>query len=163
MTKQAKIENVEIQALSRRSFLVGTGAASIGVAFGPLARRAFAAAAPYGAGAWVTIAADNTITIVSPASEMGQGSMTSVPILIAEELDADWRHVRFASADDNQPKVYGNPVWGNTLTTYGSGTIRGIIVVVFRGRIVAPQRLCGVSQGGIGHSLFAGDHRCVVE
>jgi isoquinoline 1-oxidoreductase beta subunit len=128
MTKQTKIANVEIQALSRRAFLVGTGAASIGVAFGPLAKRAFAAAAPYRPGAWVTIAADNTITIVSPASEMGQGSMTSVPVLIAEELDADWRHVRFASADDNQPKVYGNPVWGNTLTTYGSGTIRGYYV-----------------------------------
>jgi isoquinoline 1-oxidoreductase beta subunit len=125
MTKQMKIETIETQALSRRSFLVGTGAASVGVAFGPLASRAFAAAAPYQAGAWVTIGADNSITVVSPASEMGQGSMTSVPVLIAEELDADWRRVRFASADDNQPKVYGNPVWGDTLTTYGSGTIRG--------------------------------------
>ena len=125
MTKQAKIENIVTTALSRRAFLVGTGATSIGVAFGPLAKHAFAATAPYHAGAWITIGTDNTITIVSPASEMGQGSMTSVPVLIAEELDADWRRVRFASADDNQPKVYGNPVWGNTLTTYGSGTIRG--------------------------------------
>jgi isoquinoline 1-oxidoreductase beta subunit len=40
-------------------------------------------------------------------------------------MDADWNRVRFAAADDNEPKTYGNPVWGNTLTTYGSGTIRG--------------------------------------
>jgi len=125
MTKHSKIEKIETAALSRRSFLVGTGAVSIGVAFGPLASRAFAATTPYKAGAWVTIGTDNLITIVSPASEMGQGSMTSVPVLIAEELDADWRKVRFAAAPDNEPKTYGNPVWGNTLTTYGSGTIRG--------------------------------------
>ena len=125
MTQQTKIETIAITAVSRRAFLIGTGATSIGVAFGPLAKHAFGATAPYKAGAWITIGTDNTITIVSPASEMGQGSLTSVPVLIAEELDADWRRVRFASADDNQPKVYGNPVWGNTLTTFGSGTIRG--------------------------------------
>ena len=125
MTTQTKIEKIETAVVSRRMFLVGTGAASIGVAFGPLTKRALAAMSPYQATAWVTIGTDNSITIVSPASEMGQGSMTSVPVLIAEELDADWRRVRFASAPDNQPKVYGNPVWGNTMTTYGSGTIRG--------------------------------------
>ena len=44
--------------------------------------------------AWVTIGADDIITIMSPAAEMGQGTFTSLPLVIAEEMDADWSHVR---------------------------------------------------------------------
>ena len=39
---------------------------------------------------WISIAPDGTITIMAAATEMGQGSMTSLPLVIAEELDADW-------------------------------------------------------------------------
>src|SRR5260370_40449459 len=39
---------------------------------------------------WLTIATDGTITIVSPAAEMGQGTFTTLPAGIPEELDADW-------------------------------------------------------------------------
>jgi isoquinoline 1-oxidoreductase beta subunit len=122
MTKRMKIET---QVLSRRSFLVGTGASGIVVAFGALPKSALSATGSYKATPWVTIGADNIVTIISPASEMGQGSLTSVPMIIAEELDADWSRVRLAAAPDNDPKTYGNPVWGNTMTTFGSGTIRG--------------------------------------
>jgi len=48
--------------------------------------------------AWIKIAKDNRITIVVPESEMGQGVMTSIPMMIADELDADWQMVTYEQA-----------------------------------------------------------------
>lgn len=48
--------------------------------------------------AWVRIAKDNTITVIVPHSEMGQGIHTSLPMMLAEELDADWTLVRMEQA-----------------------------------------------------------------
>ena len=56
----------------------------------------------------ISIGTDDTITIMSPATEMGQGSMTSLPLIIAEELDADWNKVRIVPAPAIDA-IYGNP------------------------------------------------------
>src|SRR5476649_2706904 len=108
------------RALSRRSFLVTTGAVSIAVSFGALPTDAFAAAGTsataFKPGAWVTIGADGIITIVSPASEMGQGVMTTVPLLIAEDMDADWKKVRIVQSP-NDAKIFGNALFGGSMTT----------------------------------------------
>ncbi len=55
---------------------------------------------------WVRIAADGTVTILTAGAEMGQGSMTGLPLILAEELDCDWSKVKieWCPAD---PKVYG--------------------------------------------------------
>jgi isoquinoline 1-oxidoreductase beta subunit len=56
--------------------------------------------------AWVRIAPDGTVTILSTGAEMGQGSMTSLPLILADEMDADWSKVKieWAPAD---PTTYG--------------------------------------------------------
>jgi isoquinoline 1-oxidoreductase beta subunit len=71
--------------------------------------------------AWVTIRTDGIVSIMSPAAEMGQGSRTSLALIIAEELDADWArvHVVMSPLDD---KVYGNPRYG-IMYTAGSASV----------------------------------------
>jgi isoquinoline 1-oxidoreductase subunit beta len=97
--------------VSRRGFV--KGAAGLTFAFslsGSLVGRMGEALAADAAklNAWVTIGADNTITILCPMAEMGQGVLTSLPLILAEELDADWSKVKTDFAPPN-PKVYGNP------------------------------------------------------
>src|ERR1700745_2478042 len=71
---------------------------------------------------WVTIATDAAISIMSPATEMGQGSMTSLPLILAEELDADWDKVRTVPVPVIE-KLYGNPAFGGSITTAGSTAV----------------------------------------
>ena len=47
---------------------------------------------------WVKLAPDGTVTVIVPHSEMGQGVHTSLPMMLAEELDADWSQVRMEQA-----------------------------------------------------------------
>src|SRR5258708_31007706 len=84
--------------VSRRQIM--TGAASLTFALALDAGSPVDAAVPDGDGTstrfspWVSIAPDGTVSIMSAASEMGQGSMTSLPLILAEELAADWDKVR---------------------------------------------------------------------
>src|SRR2546426_9119899 len=110
--------------LSRRQVMIGAAGLSFAVALG---RRAGAATlAPERTGKalspWVSIAGDGTITIMSPATEMGQGSMTSLPLIIAEELDADWSRVRIVPAPPID-RIYGNPGFGGMMYTAGSNAV----------------------------------------
>src|SRR5258706_3088760 len=87
---------------TRRGFMVGAAGLSFGIAAGvPLDPAEAATAKPVALSPWVTIATDGTIAIMSPAAEMGQGSLTSLPLILAEELDADWAKVRIILAPPN--------------------------------------------------------------
>lgn len=125
-----RILQPQSRALSRRSFLVTAGGIGIAVAFGSLPDLACGAAmAPalegnFRPNAWITIAADGTVSIIAPAVEMGQGITTTLPLLVAEELDADWNRVRVVQAPSDA-KTYGNPGFYGIQLTGGSESTRG--------------------------------------
>ena len=126
MDNNFDMQTIESRALSRRSFLVSSGGVGVAVAFGALPEVAFGATGNNAlqAGAWVGVGTDGIVTIMAPASEMGQGVMTVLPLIIAEELDVDWRKVRTVQSPSHA-EVYGNPAWGGKLITYGSSTVFG--------------------------------------
>src|SRR5207302_1568269 len=111
--------------VSRRAFLETTAAAGAGLVIGfhlPAGGRfAAAAAAPFAPTAWLRISPDNSVLIVVDRSEMGQGVTTALPMLIAEELDADWTKVKIESAPAD--KAYTNPMFGMQ-GTGGSTSVR---------------------------------------
>ena len=119
---------VKTLSLSRRQFLLGSGGMAIGVAFGVPAltasKQARAQAAGLNPNQWVSISADGTVTIVSPASEMGQGTLTAMPLCLAEDLDADWSRVKVVQSAHN-PKLFGNKLFGGIMATGASRTTRG--------------------------------------
>src|SRR5208282_899478 len=81
----------------RRDFIKGATGLTFAFALGGgvLSRTGEAIAADASKlNAWVTIGADDTVTILCPAAEMGQGVWTSLPLVLAEELDADWTKVK---------------------------------------------------------------------
>jgi isoquinoline 1-oxidoreductase subunit beta len=101
-------------AVTRRQFVLAGAAAGgalvLGVALPRLLRR-HARAATRGAAqselnAYVRIAPDNSVTLVMPKVEMGQGTYTSLPMLIAEELEVDLDAIRVEAAPP-KPEVYG--------------------------------------------------------
>jgi isoquinoline 1-oxidoreductase subunit beta len=108
--------------ISRRGFMVGAAGLTFAVAAGaPEAFAARAAAKDVTVNPWVTISADGTVAIMSPAAEMGQGSLTSLPLILAEEMDADWAKVRVVVAPPND-EIYKNPQYGYMYTA-GSNAV----------------------------------------
>jgi isoquinoline 1-oxidoreductase beta subunit len=115
-------------AVSRRSFLTVSAAAGGGMllalSFPEHAEAALTAtkgaaeAHPNEAAinAYVTIGADNSITIMSKVPEIGQGIKTSLPMVIAEELDADWNMVHIVQAPLD-PKQFGAQFAGGSFST----------------------------------------------
>ncbi len=107
---------------TRRGFLAGAGAALVVGFTLPHAGRALAAEASFTPNAWLRITPDNRITVICGSAEMGQGVLTAIPQLMAEELDADWTTVRVEQAPANT--AFNNPAFGMQATG-GSTTVRG--------------------------------------
>lgn len=113
---------------TRRDFLRSGAAAGAGLVIGfhlPSGRIAVAAAeeaaAPGPFEAYLRIAPDDTVTVISAHMEMGQGIYNGVATLVAEELDADWSKIRVEGGFGN-PKAYGNLNWGGTVQGTGGST-----------------------------------------
>jgi isoquinoline 1-oxidoreductase subunit beta len=111
-------------ALSRRNFIKITGLAGGGLvlamSIGPGARRAMAqtaaGGATFNANPYVQIRPDNTIVLFAKNPEVGQGVKTSLPMIVAEELDADWQKVEVRQAVIDA-SLYGPQVAGGSTST----------------------------------------------
>lgn len=115
--------------LTRRQFIkmAGTGLA-IAVAATPSGFRLLSAAeemenngAAFRPSVWLEVRPDNSVLVTVNKSEMGQGVYTSLPMIVADELDADWKQVRMEPAPAGD--AYKDPNWG-TQSTGGSSSIR---------------------------------------
>ena len=133
MTSHRIIDLVESEGvdLSRRRFLTVSAAVGggllIGFRAGPSIGAAdaaqSAASPPFTPNAFVRIESDGQIVLTMPYVEMGQGTYTSIPMLIAEELEVDLKQVRLKHAPPDE-KLYANPLLG-VQATGNSNAIRG--------------------------------------
>ena len=128
--------------LSRRAFIVGSAAAGGGLAIGmrlPLGAGSADAQSAPAAGAeinaWVVVKPDDTCVIRIARSEMGQGTLTGLAQLVAEELECDWKKVTTESITPGQ-NLARKRVWGE-MGTGGSRGIRTSQDYVRRGGAVA--------------------------
>lgn len=156
-------------AVTRRGFLATGGAAAGAFAFGfsilpPRSALAQTPSAPSEVNAWVVVQPDDTVIIRIARAEMGQGSLTGLAQLVAEELECDWDKVRFELVKPAANRSRQN-VWRD-LSTGGSRAIRGSQEYVRRGGATARAMLvqaaadgwgvgaaqCTVSQGVITHA-----------
>ena len=121
-------QSVTKPVINRRDFLK-TGAAVgggllISLYLPGIARAANSSAtrliAPFAPNAFIRIGTDDSITVIVNKSEMGQGVYTSLPMLAAEELDADWSKVRFEPAPVDP--AYAHPVFGIQMTGGSTST-----------------------------------------
>jgi isoquinoline 1-oxidoreductase subunit beta len=112
--------------ISRRQVMIGAAGLTFAIALNGGSHADAAVPAGEASGVslspWASIAPDGTISVMSPATEMGQGSMTSLPLIFAEELDADWAKVRVVPAPIIE-RIYGNPAFGGTMYTAGSTAV----------------------------------------
>jgi len=114
--------------LSRRTFLQAGAAAGGGLMLSlslPFANSDAQAADADGftPNAFIRIQRDGQIVLTMPYVEMGQGTYTAIPMLIAEELEADLKQVRLEHAPPNE-KLYGNPLLGGIQATGNSNAVR---------------------------------------
>src|SRR5687767_637895 len=155
-------------ALNRRSFLQVTAAAGggllVGTYFSALSGTGkLTAAGSFEPNIWIKVNADDTVRIMLTMLEMGQGVMTSMPMLVAEELDFDWAKIKteWAGADPR----YGNPNFGGQQLTAGSNSVRGMWKVLREAGATArvmlvtaaaqtwgvPENTCSTDKGDVIH------------
>ncbi len=152
--------------VSRRSFLVGSAAAAGGLALGfniPFTGQAFAQSNSE-INAWVMVRPDETVVVRIGRVEMGQGTLTGLAQLVAEELECDWAKVTTEYPTPGQ-NVARSRVWGN-FQTAGSRGVRDSHDYMRKGGAAARQMLiqaaanewgvpageCTVAKGVINHS-----------
>lgn len=117
------MSDIIIENLSRRRFLQGSAGLTLGFCLPAIATaaagKASIATASFEPNAFLRIGSDNSVTVISKHLEMGQGTYTGLATILADELDADWKHVRVEGAAADA-KRYNNTFWGPAQGTGGS-------------------------------------------
>ena len=135
--------------LSRRSLLKGSAAAAGAFSFGfaiPFSSKAQAQGAVPEINAWVVVHPDDKVVIRIARSEMGQGTLTGLAQLVAEELDCDWAKVTTEYPTPGQ-NLARNRVWGN-FSTGGSRGVRESHEYVRKGGAAARMMLIQAAADG---------------
>jgi isoquinoline 1-oxidoreductase subunit beta len=160
-------DEAAVSHLDRRSFLASIAAVGGSLVLGfeiPFGTRAVhASVSPREITAWIVIEPDETVIIRVAKSEMGQGSFTALPMLVAEELECDWSKVRaeFAPPHENRKR---DRVWGNMSTgasrsisasqndlRHAGATARAMLIAAAAARWNVPMTECTAAQGVISH------------
>lgn len=137
-------------SITRRTFLKAAGF-TIAIAITPSGYRILSAKESeeamgrgFSPSIWLRVMPDNTVIITVNKSEMGQGVYTSLPMIIADELEADWKRVKFevAPAADG----YKDPVWG-AQATGGSSSIRHMYEPLRKAGAAAREMLVTAAAG----------------
>ncbi|HEX6070251.1 MAG TPA: xanthine dehydrogenase family protein molybdopterin-binding subunit [Longimicrobiaceae bacterium] len=153
--------------LSRRSFLRVTALTGGGMLLGLYSEPADAALARLAGGggravfepnAYIRIAADGAVTLMSKNPEVGQGIKTSLPMVIAEELEVDWRSVTVEQAP-NDPERFGRQFAGGSLSTPTNwdelrrvGAVgRQMLITAAAATWGVPEADCYASEGRVHH------------
>jgi isoquinoline 1-oxidoreductase beta subunit len=154
-------------SVSRRNFLVGSAASLGGLSLGfhvPLPQSAAAAEAAPEVNAWVVVKPDDTVVIRIARSEMGQGTLTGLAQLVAEELECDWSKVttEYPTPGENLAR---NRVWGSFSTggsqgirqsqdyvRKGGAAARAMLVAAAAAEWGVPASECTVAKGVITHA-----------
>src|SRR6266508_2219264 len=126
LASRAAGQSPSANGLTRRAFLQAGAAAGGGLILSlslPLADAGAAAADGFAPNAFIRIGTDGQIVLTMPYVEMGQGTYTSIPMLIAEELEVDLKQVRLEHAPPDA-KLYGNPLLGGIQATGNSNAVR---------------------------------------
>jgi isoquinoline 1-oxidoreductase beta subunit len=162
-----------MKRLSRRDFVISAATATGGLLVGmtvpgqtaEFAKQSWAAdsADPREVNAWVVIEPDETVILRCPMAEMGQGTGSGLPMLLAEELECDWSKVKveFASVNRN---IRENEIYGDQLTAGSRGirtswpyvqqagaSARARLIQAAAGKWKVPVAECSASMGKVLH------------
>jgi isoquinoline 1-oxidoreductase beta subunit len=132
--------------LTRRTLLKGGLAAGAGltVGFRLPAGRARAQGGVFAPSAWIRIDRDGLVTVVNSQAEMGQGTLTTIGMIIADELEADWARVRIEQGGAD--RALGNPNFmRGAQGTVGSRSIRDYLPIWRRAGAAAREMLAGAA------------------
>ncbi len=158
------MSNPKIVNLSRRAFLATGAGAAAGLTLGVwlltrgqmsgpaklagpgMAGGAHAAAGDFAPNAFVRIGTDDSVTVVCKHLEMGQGTFTGLPTLVAEELDARWTQIRPEGAPADAQR-YNNLFWGSVQGTGGSTAIANAFEQMRKAGAAARSMLVAAAAG----------------